>query len=90
VTPESHILAGNFPNPFNPTTTIEFNLPQTSLVNVTIYSVTGSKVAQLVNGWRDAGSHQVTFEASDLASGMYLYRIQAGDLTANGKMLLVK
>ncbi len=88
--PAMHLIAYCYPNPFNPTTVISYSLPQTANVTVKVYNVNGGEVAQLVNGWRDAGSHQVTFDASSLASGMYLYRIQAGEMSTISKMLLVK
>ncbi|HEX7342806.1 MAG TPA: T9SS type A sorting domain-containing protein, partial [bacterium] len=88
--PANHLIAACYPNPFNPTTVINYSLPQTANVTVKVYNVNGGVVAELVNGWRDAGSHQVTFDASNLASGMYLYRIQAGETSTIGKMLLVK
>ncbi|TKJ42459.1 hypothetical protein CEE37_01895 [candidate division LCP-89 bacterium B3_LCP] len=83
-------LIGPAPNPFNPTTVIGFQLPNAGKVNLAIYDISGRQVAELVNGWRDAGMHEVTFDASDLASGIYLYRLQAGEFSGVGKMVLVK
>ncbi len=88
--PEEFSLSQNFPNPFNPTTVIGYQLPVNSLVNLTVYDISGRKVTELINGWRDAGIHEVTFDASYLGSGIYLYRLEAGDFTASGKMLLLK
>jgi hypothetical protein len=78
------------PNPFNPTTTISFSLPEASVVNLVVYDTNGRQVAQLVNGLQPAGQHQVTFDGSSLPSGLYLYRLTAGQNTAAGKMVLLK
>jgi putative cofactor-binding repeat protein len=88
--PERFIINQNFPNPFNPTTVISFNLPTTSFVNLSVYDISGRKIAELVNGRRDAGTHQITFDGSKLASGIYLCRIQAGEYTATQKLVLLK
>ena len=61
-----------------------------SFVNLAVYDVQGRLVSELVNGWRDAGIHEVTFDGSGLASGIYLYRIEAGEYSAVGKMVLVR
>jgi hypothetical protein len=90
VAPVTHLLASATPNPFNPTTTISYTLPQTEFVSLSIYNVSGAEVAQLVHGIREAGNHQVSFDASGLTSGMYLYRLTAGTNTATGKMVLLK
>jgi len=78
------------PNPFNPTTTIEFSIPSPSDVKLTVYSVSGQKVATLADGFMSAGKHTVVFDGSDLASGLYFYRIQAGGIIKTGKMMLVR
>jgi hypothetical protein len=78
------------PNPFNPRTTINFALPEASQVRLTVYDVQGHQVAQLVNGWRDAGSHSVAFDGTNLPSGIYVYRLTAGGFDATGKMVLMK
>ncbi|TKJ41005.1 hypothetical protein CEE37_04900 [candidate division LCP-89 bacterium B3_LCP] len=79
-----------YPNPFNPTTVLSFELPVASLVNLKTYDISGRLVTELVNGWRDAGVHEVTFDGSDIASGIYIYRLTAGEFTASGKMVLMK
>lgn len=83
-------LDQNYPNPFNPTTTIRFNLPQSELVRLEVFNVAGQRVAELVNAQLSAGVHEIPFNASSLASGMYLYRLQAGSFTAVQKMNLIK
>lgn len=83
-------LLGNYPNPFNPETTIRFALAEASLVKLEIFDVSGCLVTRLVNGWRDAGAHEVTFNGSKLASGVYIYRLTAGEFNASGKMMLMK
>jgi hypothetical protein len=88
--PEEQMLLRNFPNPFNPSTVLSYKLQDARKVNLAVYDVSGRKVAELVNGWRDAGVHEVTFDGSDLATGIYLYRLKAGEFVAQGKMVLVK
>jgi hypothetical protein len=78
------------PNPFNPTTTLEFALPQSGAVKVEVFNAAGQSVAKLVNGQRDAGLHQVTWDASEMPSGVYLVSLDAGSLHATTKVLLVK
>jgi hypothetical protein len=79
-----------FPNPFNPTTVIGYQLPIASQVTLIVYDISGGKIVELVNGWRDAGTHEVTFDGSGLASGVYLYRLTAGGYQSSGKMVLMK
>jgi len=79
-----------YPNPFNPTTNLSFTLPEAQRVALTVYDLSGRQVAQLVNGYRAAGAHEVTFDASNLASGVYLYQLNAGDQHASGKIMLLK
>ncbi|NQS97919.1 MAG: agmatine deiminase family protein [candidate division Zixibacteria bacterium] len=88
--PDQYALFQNHPNPFNSMTTISFGLPQASRVKLIVYDLEGRMAGELVDGMTDAGIHEVTWDASNLASGIYFYRIQAGDFTSVKKMALVK
>ena len=88
--PESFQLSQNYPNPFNPTTNIDFALPQAMDVEIQVYNALGQEVATLVNSSMPAGSHSVTWNAQDMASGLYIYRLVAGDFTQTKKMVLMK
>jgi len=83
-------LQQNYPNPMNPSTTISYALPTRSYVTLSIFNTLGQKVVELVNGEKDAGAYNVTFDASGLASGVYLYRIQAGSFVQTKKLVVVK
>jgi hypothetical protein len=87
--PESFTVSAH-PNPFNPSTTIRYTLPEASVVHLAVYDIQGRLVETLTDGWGDAGFHEVTFDASRLASGLYFYRIEAGNFTAVKKMILMK
>ncbi|MBD3165976.1 T9SS type A sorting domain-containing protein [bacterium] len=88
--PNEYFLDQNFPNPFNPTTTIRFGLVQPSNVKVTVYNIEGRQVATLVSRSMNAGVHHVNFDATNLASGVYYYAIQANDFRSMKKMVLMK
>jgi hypothetical protein len=88
--PMKTVLHPNYPNPFNPSTNIEFSLPVSSHVVLEVFTIQGQRVARLVNGNLEAGIHSVSFDASSLGSGVYLYRIQAGDFVRVNKMMLIK
>ena len=88
--PKEFALNQNYPNPFNPTTQINYDLPQQSDVRLEVFNIQGQRVATLVNTSQNAGSHSVTFDASNLASGVYIYRLQASTTVLNKKMTLIK
>jgi|GEM_PF-6883381 len=83
-------LESNYPNPFNPTTQISYQLPENSFVNLVVYNVIGQKVAELVNQEQTSGKYTVKFDASNLPSGVYIYKLQAGEFSDVKKMLLTK
>ena len=88
--PEEVSLSQNYPNPFNPTTTIEYGLPENGHVTLQVFDMLGRQVATLVDGQISAGTHQVTFDASSLSSGVYIYRLQAGEHVLTKKLTLIK
>ncbi|MGO9482850.1 MAG: T9SS type A sorting domain-containing protein [Candidatus Kryptoniota bacterium] len=88
--PTNFNLNQNYPNPFNPTTTITYRLPAVSHVSLTIHDVLGREVATLVSARQAAGDYSVTFNGSNLPSGIYFYRIKAGSYTATKKLVLLK
>ena len=90
IIPRQYKLYQNYPNPFNPTTTIKFDLPQAAEVNLTVYNLLGGKVKTLVNGMLETGFHSIVFNANNLASGTYIYKLQASGFVQVKKMLLLK
>lgn len=89
-TPKSFSLSQNYPNPFNPSTVIQYAVPKASLVTIKVYDMTGREIKTLVNDFKNAGTFEVRFNASNLASGVYFYKIQAGEFRDTKKMMLVK
>jgi hypothetical protein len=89
VIPANFELAQNYPNPFNPSTNVSFSVPYNSDVTLTIYNVTGQKVTEF-SGSYEAGIHTITWDASSNASGIYFYKINAGDFSDTKKMVLLK
>jgi hypothetical protein len=90
VIPSDYSLSQNYPNPFNPETTIEFGLPEDAQVKVTVFNVLGQVATELVDAEMTAGYHVVTWDAGEMASGVYFYRIQADNFTATKRMVLMK
>jgi hypothetical protein len=90
IVPDEDIISQNFPNPFNPSTRIEFALSDTKDVLIDVYNPLGRKVATLVNGQLNSGFHSILFDGSGLASGVYLYRIVTNEAMISKKMLLIK
>lgn len=88
--PSKFALEQNYPNPFNPTTNIKFSLPKATNVQLVIYNSMGQEVKSLVNEFKTAGSYTVDFNASELASGTYFYKLITSDFTETKKMTLVK
>ncbi|NOG98066.1 MAG: T9SS type A sorting domain-containing protein [Ignavibacteriae bacterium] len=90
IIPTETKLLGNYPNPFNPTTIINFQLKEPGFVSLKVYDVIGREVADLINETKNAGIYKISFDASDLASGIYIYRLRANDFVSSKKMLLAK
>ena len=88
--PKKFELSQNYPNPFNPITTIRFNLPEAGNVKLTLFNILGQEIKTLVNEFKESGVHTINFDASELNSGMYIYKIEAGTYIQTRKMTLVK
>jgi len=90
LTPDKYELAQNFPNPFNPTTKINFSIPKEGFVKLKVYDLTGREVAQLINEVKTAGVYSVDFNGVSFASGVYFYKIEAGNFVETKRMMLIK
>ena len=90
VNPESFILQQNYPNPFNPKTVINYELRVTSNAKLRVFDVLGNEVAELVNEKQNAGSYSVEFDGSGFASGIYFYKLTAGEFSETKRMILLK
>ena len=87
---DNFALEQNYPNPFNPSTSIRYSLQKSSSVKLTVYDIHGQEVAVLARGVKPAGNYEVTFDAENLVSGVYLYRLEAGSFVETRKMMLVR
>ncbi len=83
-------LHQNYPNPFNPNTTIEYSIPENSIVTIKAYDLLGKEVATIINKYQEYGSYIVTWNASNLSSGIYVYKLTAGKYSESKKMILNK
>ncbi|MBK7631116.1 MAG: T9SS type A sorting domain-containing protein [Ignavibacteriales bacterium] len=90
IVPTEYELSQNYPNPFNPSTTIRFSLPKETQLKINIYNMLGELVQILAEGKYEAGYHKVTFNASSLPSGAYIYRIESSNFVQVRKMVLIK
>jgi hypothetical protein len=88
--PHQFLLDQNYPNLFNPNTTIKFEVPKFSTVRLSVFDMLGRQVSVLMNEKSEAGVHEVKFDGSNLASGAYFYRLQAGDFVQSNKLVLLK
>ncbi|MFZ1517970.1 MAG: YCF48-related protein [Ignavibacteriaceae bacterium] len=90
ISPKSFALEQNYPNPFNPTTSIQYAIASSQYVQLKVYDILGNEVSTLVNEVKSAGTYQIIFDASDLSSGTYFYRLQAGSFVETKKMILLR
>jgi hypothetical protein len=88
--PRAYSLSQNYPNPFNPSTVIKYQILEDGIVTMKIYDILGNEIKNIVNEHKPAGNYEVSFDASDLASGVYIYRINVNDFNSLKKMILVK
>lgn len=80
----------NYPNPFNPTTNIRYNIPKESFVTIKVFDVLGKEIVTLINEYKHEGKYEIEFNAVSLTSGIYYYRLQSGDFVQTKKMILLK
>jgi hypothetical protein len=88
--PTKFSLSQNYPNPFNPSTVISYSIPQSGNVTLKVYNILGQEVATVFHGFQSAGSYTANFDAAKLASGVYFYRLQAGQFSETKKMMFMK
>jgi len=88
--PTEFVLFQNYPNPFNPITTIKYSIPGNEYVSLKIYDTLGNEIATLVNGQKEPGNYNLNFDASNFASGVYIYRLKAGNFNSVKKLIIVK
>jgi hypothetical protein len=90
IIPDKYDLLQNYPNPFNPSTAIEYQIPQDGFVSLIVYDILGNEVRVLVNEQQPTGKYKISFDATDLASSIYIYRLKVNEYTTTKKMLLLK
>jgi hypothetical protein len=90
VIPDQYELSQNYPNPFNPSTTIRFSLPQATQIKINLFNMLGEQVASIAEGMYESGYHKITFNANNLPSGTYIYRLESSDFVQVKKMMLIK
>jgi hypothetical protein len=88
--PQAYAMSQNYPNPFNPSTSIDFSLPEASKVSLKVFNILGQEVAEIATGVLQAGTHRANFDASHLSTGIYFYRLTAGNFASMKRMVLVK
>ena len=88
--PDEYILEQNYPNPFNPNTTINYSIPKSGHVTLKVYNTLGQEVATLFNGFQQVGNYSTVFEANNLASGIYMYKLTSGNVSITEKFVLMK
>ena len=88
--PKEYTLEQNYPNPFNPSTTIRFGLPRATAVCLKVYDLLGQEIVTLIDEEKPAGLYDIRFDASELSTGMYVYRLQAGDYVAAKRLMLLR
>lgn len=88
--PKDYTLSQNYPNPFNPTTVISYSLPTASNIKLVVYNALGQTIKVLENRNKNAGNYSVNFDASKLPSGIYFYKLEAGQFTQVKKMMVIK
>lgn len=88
--PNGYKLEQNYPNPFNPVTKISYSIKEPSFISIKVYDISGKEIALLINEMKNSGDHFVYFDGSNFASGIYYYKIEAGNFTSLRKMILLK
>jgi hypothetical protein len=88
--PNDYIVSHNYPNPFNPSTKIKYSIPQSSNVVIKVFDILGNKIETLVDGEKPIGTYEITWDADNLPTGVYFYRLQAGSFVETKKMVLMK
>ncbi|MBE0539508.1 MAG: T9SS type A sorting domain-containing protein [Ignavibacterium sp.] len=90
ILPEDYALYQSYPNPFNPSTTIKYSIPNSDIVNIKVFDILGREVAILLNEYKPAGTYNIEFNASSFASGVYFYQLHSGNFVETKKMVLLK